>query len=307
MPTAYITHPECLLHETGAFHPERAARLHAIEDRLVAAGMMSLLRHYEAPLVSAEQLCRVHDPDYVARLERLAPRAGMVLLDPDTPMCPATLRAAKRAAGAVVRAVELVVTGEVETAFCAVRPPGHHAERARAMGFCLFNNIAVGAAHALEACGLQRVAVVDFDVHHGNGTEALLGEDARVLFCSSFQHPYYPFTTLDDRRPNVIHTPLSAGAHSEDFQRAVTERWLPALERFAPEMILVSAGFDGHHEDELAGLNLLDSDYRWVTRQIMEVAARHAQGRVVSALEGGYALDALGRSAAAHIKGLMGQ
>jgi acetoin utilization deacetylase AcuC-like enzyme len=306
MRTAYISHPDCLLHEMGAHHPERPARLRAIEDRLIAAGLMNLLRHYEAPNASHEDLWRVHERAYVAGVEACAPREGMVMLDADTAMNPYSLQAAYRAAGAVVRAVELVMDGEVENAFCAVRPPGHHAERDRAMGFCIFNNIAVGAACALERFRLQRVAIVDFDVHHGNGTEHIFRGDERVLFCSSFQHPYYPYAELNDSHRNVVHSPLKAGSHSEDFQQAVTGHWLPALEAFEPQMVFVSAGFDAHHEDDMAGLHLLESDYLWVTRALTEVAERHARNRIVSSLEGGYALSALGRSAASHVRGLMG-
>jgi len=306
MRTAYITHPDCLLHNMGDFHPESPSRLHAITDRLVASHLMSLLKHYDAPLVERSQLLRVHAAEYVDHIASIAPTEGMVELDADTSMNPYTLQAAYRAAGAVVKAVDLVMTGEAENAFCAIRPPGHHAEHNRAMGFCLFNNIAVGAAHALEHHGLQRVAIVDFDVHHGNGTEDIFHYEPRVLFCSTYQHPYYPNTPIDDSRPNLVHAPLPAGAYSEDFQQAVTEHWLPALEAFKPEMIFVSAGFDAHFEDDMGMLNLLDTDFAWVTERIVEVAARHANNRVVSALEGGYVMNALGRSAAAHIRVLMG-
>ncbi len=306
MRTAYITHPDCLLHNMGDIHPESPARLHAIADRLVAGHLMSLLKHYDAPLVERDQLLRVHAAEYIDRIVALSPTSGSVDLDGDTSMNPHTLQAAYRAAGAVVKAVDLVMAGETENAFCAIRPPGHHAERNRAMGFCLFNNIAVGAAHALEHHGLERVAIVDFDVHHGNGTEDIFHYEPRVLFCSTYQHPFYPNTPIDDTQPNLVHAPLPAGAYSEDFQQAVTERWLPALETFKPQMIFVSAGFDGHFEDDMGMLNLLDVDFAWVTERIVEVAARHSNNRIVSALEGGYVMNALGRSAAAHIRVLMG-
>ncbi len=305
MATAYITHPSCHLHDPGAGHPESPARLRAIEDALIASGLMGLLRHPEAPRASRQQLLRVHGPAYLERLEAQLPERGRVLLDGDTVLGPHTLEAAYRAAGAVVLAVDMVLAGEVQSAFCGVRPPGHHAERDRAMGFCIFNNVAVGAAHALAA-GLERVAIVDFDLHHGNGTEAIFADEPRVLFCSSFQHPFYPHSPLRESQPNLIHAPLRAGAYSEDFQAAVAAHWRPALERFRPQLILVSAGFDGHYEDDMGQLNLLDSDYLWVTREIMALAARHAEGRVVSTLEGGYALGALGRSVVQHIRGLMG-
>ena len=305
MSTAYISHAACQRHETGSLHPESPRRLRVIEDALIAGGLMGLLVHYDAPRATREQLCRVHAPAYLDQLDQLAPREGLVMLDPDTAMGPHSLEAAYRAAGAAVLGVDLVLKGEVRTAFCGVRPPGHHAERERAMGFCMFNNVAVGAAHAL-ASGLERVAIVDFDVHHGNGTESIFRLDDRVLLCSSFQHPFYPDSPLIEDNPKIVHAPLKAGAYSEDFQDAIRSRWLPALERFAPQLILVSAGFDGHYEDDMAQLNLLDSDYLWVTLEIMQVAGRHARGRVVSCLEGGYALDALARSAVQHIRGLMG-
>ena len=306
MATAYITHPDCLLHESGDLHPESASRLRAINDQLVAARLMDLLRYYEAPAVSREQLCRVHPATYLERLATRSPEEGLVMLDPDTFIGPHSLQAAYRAAGAVVKAVDLVAAGEMQNAFCAIRPPGHHAERERAMGFCLFNNVAVGAAHALEHHGIERVAILDFDVHHGNGTEKIFRNDERVLLCSTFQHPFYPFTDLDDSPFNIVHAPLRGGSKGEDLKRAIHEQWLPALDVFRPQFVLVSAGFDGHVEDEMSDLVLVDADYAALTEQIMAVAAHHAEGRIVSALEGGYALDALGRSVAAHIRVLMG-
>lgn len=307
MRTAFISHRDCLLHDMGNDHPESPERLHAIEDRLVAAHLMSLLRHYDAPQVTREQLLRVHDAEYLDRLARLAPAAGKapVMLDPDTWLTPATLPAAARAAGAGVLGVDLVMSGEMETAFCAVRPPGHHAERRRAMGFCFYNNVAVAAAHALQQHGLERVAILDFDAHHGNGTEDIFRDEPRVLYCSTFQHPFYPNSPLADR-PNLVHSKLRAGAYSEEFHQAVDDQWLPAIDDFRPQMILVSAGFDAHFEDDMASLNLLDVDYAWVTERIMDAATRHCGNRVVSVLEGGYVMNALGRSAAAHIKVLMG-
>lgn len=291
----------------GDLHPESPARLHAIEDRLVAAHLMPLLRHYDAPRATHTQLLRVHDSAYVNDLFARAPQPGQppVMLDPDTWLAPHTLDAALHAAGAVVLGVDLVMRGETETVFCAIRPPGHHAERQRAMGFCFFNNVAVAAAHALAEHGLERVAILDFDAHHGNGIEDIFKDDPRVLYCSSFQHPFYPGTPLADR-PNLIHSRLRNGAYSEEFQQAVTEQWLPALDRFKPQLLLIAAGFDAHFEDDMSGLNLLDTDYAWVTERLMEVAATHCANRVVSALEGGYVMNALGRSAAAHIKVLMG-
>jgi len=305
MPTAYITHPDCLKHETGDFHPESPLRLRAIEDQLIASGILDLLKPYEAPRATEEQLMRVHSERYIRELKGSIPDEGFAMLDPDTPVSRDSYQAALRAAGAGVLGVDTVMSGEVDSAFCAVRPPGHHAERERPMGFCLFNNIAVAAAHGLEAHGLERVAIVDFDVHHGNGTEQIFLDDRRVLLCSSFQYPFYPDTPLRDA-PNIVNAPLNAGAYSEHFQAAIQEKWLPALHDFKPELVLVSAGFDGHFEDDMAQLNLVETDYSWVTREIMDIANRYAEGRVVSMLEGGYALSALGRSVVAHIRAMMG-
>jgi acetoin utilization deacetylase AcuC-like enzyme len=304
MTTALIRHRACLLHDMGQHHPESPDRLHAIEDQLIAAGLIGYLAEYEAPEATREQLERVHAPDYVAALEACVPERGLVHLDPDTAMNPHSLRAALRSAGAAVLATDLVATGTADSAFCCVRPPGHHAERRRAMGFCFFNNVAVGAAHALEAHGLERVAVVDFDVHHGNGTENIFRDDPRVLMVSTFQHPFYPYSGTEGRSERMVNIPLAAYANGLAFREAVQTWWLPALERFAPQMIFFSAGFDAHREDDMASLNLTEADYAWVTERIRDVALRHAGGRLVSVLEGGYALSALGRSAAAHIRAL---
>ena len=302
--TAYISHPACLQHETGSDHPESARRLYAIEDALIADGLMNLLRRLDAPRASREQLCRVHSPDYLDEIERRAPRCGLVTLDTDTVMGPGSLEAAYRAAGAVVQGVNMVIHDDIDTVFCGIRPPGHHAGRSGAMGFCLFNNVAVGSAHALSE-GIDRVAIVDFDVHHGNGTENIFQSDDRVMLCSVFQHPFYPDTTLVTDSQHIIHAPLHAGAYSEEFQQTVEDNLLPALHSFRPELILVSAGFDSHFEDYMGQLNLLDSDYYWVTREIMEVATQYAGGHVVSALEGGYEPHALGRAVVKHIRALM--
>ncbi|MCW9059071.1 MAG: histone deacetylase family protein [Gammaproteobacteria bacterium] len=264
------------------------------------------LRHLEAPLASRDQLCRAHDPDYVDHIFHNAPREGYVRLDSDTLMNPHSLAAARRAAGAVILGVDTVMEGRMHQAFCSVRPPGHHAERRRAMGFCIFNNVAVGAAHALCRHGLQRVAIVDFDVHHGNGTEDIFADDPRVLFCSSFQHPFYPYSGTEADTAQAVHTPLRAGSGGTAFRQAVKERWLPRLEAFAPELIMISAGFDAHAEDEMAALAFGEADYRWVTGELLELARRHARGRIVSTLEGGYALAALGRSVVAHLDALLG-
>ena len=306
MQTAYLSHPFCLKHEMGADHPESPARIQAIEDRLIASGLMSFLAHFDAPLVAREQLLRVHAEAYIASVFEQSPRSGLIYLDGDTAMNPYSLEAALRAAGAAVRAVDLVMAGQVENAFCNIRPPGHHAGRDSAAGFCIFNNVAVAAAHALEQYGLQRVAIADFDVHHGNGTEDIFHNDPRVMLCSTFRHPYYPYCGADSGNDHIINTPLAAGASGEDFWAAVTQHWLPALEAFQPQMLFISAGFDAHREDDMGGLALREADYAWVTGQLKLLAEKYADRRIVSVLEGGYALDALGRSATAHIKVLSG-
>ena len=306
MQTAYITHSLCLKHEMGTYHPESPARLHAIEDMLIASGLLSYLQHHEAPAATREQLMRVHDPGYIDSIESSSPAQGLVHIDADTAMNPYSYQAALRAAGAVVLGVDLVMDKKIENAFCNIRPPGHHAERARSMGFCIFNNVAVGAAHAMATHGLRRVAIADFDVHHGNGTEQIFHDDPRVMLCSTFQHPFYPYAGADSGNDHIVNVPLSPGTGGEEFRAAVTQHWLPALERFKPEMLLISAGFDAHRDDDMAMLNLTEPDYVWVTGAIKDIAEKFAHGRIVSALEGGYELHALGRSALAHVKVLSG-
>ncbi len=306
MSTAIITHADCLRHDMGRGHPERPERLGAVQDQLIASGLEQYLRRFEAPLATDEQLARVHPLEYVQAIRAAAPESGTVHLDPDTAMNPYSLDAALRAAGAAVLAIDLVYRREVTTAFCAVRPPGHHACRARPMGFCIFNNVAVAARHAIEAHGAARVAIVDFDVHHGNGTEDIFSYDPAVLMVSTFQHPFYPYCGTEDPAPNMVNVPLPAGAGSKQFRDAVQAKWLPALEDFRPEIVIFSAGFDAHAEDDMAMLRFADADYGWVTERMREVAERHAGGRMVSCLEGGYALSALGRSAAQHIRVLAG-
>ena len=306
MSTAFVTHAECLKHEMGAHHPERPARLTAIEDQLIASGVGQHLTRFDAPLATDEQLARVHPIEYVRAIREAAPDHGTVHLDPDTAMNPYTLNAALRAAGAAVLAVDLVMNQKAQTVFCSVRPPGHHACVARPMGFCIFNNVAVAARHALAAHAIERVAIIDFDVHHGNGTEDIFEGDERVLMVSTFQHPFYPYSGTDNPARNMVNVPLPAGAGSREFREAVREAWLPALEEFRPELIIFSAGFDAHAEDEMAMLRFSDADYGWVTEQVKPVAERHAEGRMISMLEGGYALSALGRSAVQHIRVLAG-
>jgi acetoin utilization deacetylase AcuC-like enzyme len=306
MRTAFLTHADCLRHDMGAHHPERPQRLTAIDDQLIAAGIAQYLERYEAPLATDEQLARVHPPEYVRAIREVAPEHGTVHLDPDTAMNPHSLNAALRAAGAAVLATDLVLGKKVQSAFCAVRPPGHHACHARSMGFCIFNNVAVAARHAIEVHGLDRVAIVDFDVHHGNGTEDIFENDEHVVMASIFQHPFYPYSGTDDPAPNMFNVPLAAGSGGRELRRAVQEVWLPALEEFKPELVLFSAGFDAHAEDDMAMLRFTDADYAWVTQAVAEIAERHAGGRMVSMLEGGYALSALGRSAVQHIRVLAG-
>jgi len=291
------------MHDMGPHHPECPDRLDAIADRLIASGLDAHVVHHDAPIVTRAQLERVHDRDYIAAIEAASPKAGVCYLDPDTAMNPHSLAAARHAAGAVVLATDLVLRGECKTAFCAVRPPGHHAERARAMGFCLFNNVAVGVAHAL-AQGLARAAVIDFDVHHGNGTEQIFAGDERVVMVGTFEYPLYPYSGVDPAGPNMYNVPLHAGSGGEEFRAAMTEVCLPALEAHKPEILFISAGFDAHREDPLANLQFTEADYAWVTTELVALAGRHAQGRIVSSLEGGYALSALGRSATEHVRAL---
>lgn len=300
MSTAYLTHTACLLHEMGENHPERPDRVRAIEQQLVASGLMDSLTKFEPPSASIEELDRVHSLGYIEMIFEKSPAQGLAYLDPDTAMCHDTLVAALFAAGAAVHAVDLVLTGKVDNAFCNIRPPGHHAGIARASGFCFFNNVAVATAHALEHHGLSRVAIADFDVHHGNGTENIFHDDPRVMLCSTFQHPLFPSSGADSGNDHIINVPLPAGTDGTGFRFMVERHWLPALEQFQPELLLISAGFDAHRDDKMAGLNLTEEDYAWVTKELK----RFSGGRIVSVLEGGYELGALGRSAAAHIREL---
>ena len=306
MATVLLTHPDCALHEMGAGHPESPQRLKAILAALESSGLAAGLAAREAPEASREQIERVHEHEHVDFVFDAAPQSGYAYLDPDTSMNARSLSAALRAAGALVAATDMVMSGEARRAFCAVRPPGHHATRERPMGFCIFNNVAIGAAHALEAHGLERVAVLDFDVHHGNGTEDAFHEDPRVMLCSTFQHPYYPYSGADSGNEHIINVPLPAMTDSRGFRAAVERFWMPALEAFRPQLVFVSAGFDAHRDDPLAYLNLEDEDYRWVTEKLVDLADRHAEGRVVSTLEGGYNTEALARSVVEHVRVLMG-
>ena len=303
---AYITHSDCARHEMGAHHPECPERLGAINDMLLAKGLLDYMHPYDAPLATLAQLAHAHSSLYVSELMASSPAEGYHKVDPDTDMNPFTMTAALRAAGSAVLATDLVLAGDAPTAFCCVRPPGHHAQRDAAMGFCFFNNVAVGIRHALSEHGLQRVALIDFDVHHGNGSEDIFRGDERVLMCSIFEQGIYPFTGENATGENMVHVGLPSRSGSDTFREAVTVHWLPCLHAFKPELIYISAGFDGHREDDMGNLGLVEADYEWVTRQIMAVARQHCQGRVISCLEGGYVLNPLARSVAAHVKVLIG-
>lgn len=307
MKTSLFTHPVCIEHDPGAMHPECPDRLRSVLAALDGDDFSALDRR-EAPIADRAIIERTHDAAYVTQILESVPDVDLIFLDPDTAMCPASGEAALRAAGGACAAVDAVIAGDSDNAFCAVRPPGHHAERDRAMGFCIFNNVAIAAEHARAAHGLSRVAVLDFDVHHGNGTQNSFYGDPDLFFGSSHQWPAYPGsgsaheTGADNTNCNV---PLSPGAGSREFRRAWEKTILPAVEEFAPELIIISAGFDAHARDPLANLEVQTEDYGWVTDRIMDVADDCCHGRVVSSLEGGYDLQALAASAACHVRALM--
>lgn len=309
--TGYFTHSDCRRHEMGEGHPECPQRLDAIEDRLLVTGVGDALERREAPPASLDDLMLAHDRMHLAALQGLedqlaeqieAGGPAHIHLDADTSMNRHTWEAARRAAGAAIAATDAVMAGELENAFCAIRPPGHHAERKQAMGFCFINNVAVAARHALERHGLQRVAVVDFDVHHGNGTEDILAGDPRVLMVSFFQDRLYPFSGNQPKGDNMLNLPVPAYTKGMQLRELLEQTWFPRLEAFRPEMIFISAGFDAHREDDLGQLGLVEQDYAWITHRIRDVARQHAQGRIVSCLEGGYHLGALARSVEAHLR-----
>lgn len=305
MSIALISHHDCELHDTGPGHPESPARMRAVLDYLPTRKIWDQLALHEAPLAGREDLMRAHQKDYVQAVIAVSPSDGRVYLDPDTSMAPHSLNAALRAAGSVMKAVDLVMADEVSRAFCCVRPCGHHAEGARAMGFCLFNNVAVGARYAQDRYGLKRIAVVDFDVHHGNGTEDIFRDDDSVFFSSTFQHPFYPGSGADTRSDHIVNVPLPAGTRGERFRAAFERQILPAVNDFKPELVFISAGFDAHADDPLAQLCLVEEDFAWVTDKIKTVADSHAHGRLISVLEGGYNLAALGRSVEAHLQAML--
>ena len=290
----------------GAGHPERPERISAINDQLLADGLLDQMTVFDAPLASTEQLTGAHTLAYVNQIIAASPVSGYVQLDPDTAMNPATLQAALRAAGAAILATDLVMQNQATSAFCNVRPPGHHALHNEAMGFCFFNNVAVGIKHAFAKYGLERIALIDFDVRHGNGSEDIFQNEPQVLMCSIFEQGLYPFSGDAPLGDNMINIGLPKRSGGDRLRDAVVNHWLPALDRFKPQLIYISAGFDAHQEDDMANLGFVDADYEWVTQQIMAVAKRHCEGRIVSCLEGGYALGALARSAAAHVRVLVG-
>jgi acetoin utilization deacetylase AcuC-like enzyme len=307
MTTGYFTHRDCQLHDMGAFHPECPQRLMAIEDAVLASGIDAALQRRDAPLATAEQLLRAHGAMHVQHLAQLAAlERDYIALDPDTILARHSYAAALRAAGACVAAVDAVMSGELRNAFCAVRPPGHHATRDRPMGFCFFNNIAVAARHATAVHGIERVLVVDFDVHHGNGTEDILAGDPQVLMVSFFQHPFYPYSGAEGGAANMCNIPVPAYTRGPAVRELIERHWLPRIAAFAPQLVLISAGFDAHRDDDLGQLGLVEADYVWITEQLMAAADASAQGRIVSSLEGGYNLQALARSAVAHLRTLAG-
>ena len=309
--TGYYTHSDCRKHEMGPGHPECPARLDAIEDRLLISGVSAALDHREAPLASLADIELAHDRMHVAAMRGMSLRlveeeeAGgspYFQLDTDTSMNRHTWTAALRAAGAAVDAVDAIMAGELENAFCSVRPPGHHAEHNKAMGFCFFNNVAVAAKYALQRHNLKRVAVIDFDVHHGNGTENILAGDERALMVSIYQHPFYPYSGDQNPAPNMLNVPVPAYTKGMDVREIVEMVWMPRLEAFKPEMIFVSAGFDAHRDDDMGQLGLTEQDYTWITMRIKDVARRFANKRIVSCLEGGYVMGPLARSVEAHVR-----
>ncbi|MDO8420070.1 MAG: histone deacetylase family protein [Rubrivivax sp.] len=306
MKTVFYSHPDCRLHDMGPGHPECPQRLDAITDHLLATGLDIALDFRDAPEATLEQLERAHTTHYVTELQdllqRLRTEGGTRSLDPDTVAGPCTLQAALRAAGAAVAATDDVLAGRAHAAFCSVRPPGHHATRDESMGFCFFNNVAIAARHALDVHGLKRVAIIDFDVHHGNGTEDIIAGDERVLMCSFFQHPLYPYSGAVPKGTNMVNVPVAPYTRGAAVRETIDAMWMPALEAFAPQMVFISAGFDAHREDDLGQMGLVEADYAWITQRVVDLARRHAQGRVVSCLEGGYHLGALARSVAAHLR-----
>jgi len=307
MTTAFISHTDCELHNLGPEHPESPVRLMAIRKVLTKTGLIEHLDSFESVHVTPEQIQLAHGPLHQKRLQMKAPHTGIVWTDDDTALCPDSLHAASLAAGSAVMATNRVISGKADNAFCAVRPPGHHAEHNLAMGFCFFNNVAIAACHALQQPDINKVAIVDFDVHHGNGTVDIFKDRPEVLVCSTFQHPFYPERYTTTRSDNIINCPLDAHTGSMEFRHALETRWLPSLQAHKPDMIFISAGFDAHEEDPMADLKLTEDDYRWATKMLMDMANTYSKGRIVSVLEGGYNPVALAFSVQAHLEILSGQ
>jgi acetoin utilization deacetylase AcuC-like enzyme len=306
MSTAIYSHTDCQRHEMGDWHPESPARLQAIHDQLILAHINDLLEHREAPLAQLSDIERVHSQNAIGMVRDHIPKAAgeYYPIDGDTLLNAHSWNAALRAAGAAVAATDAVIDGELDNAFCAIRPPGHHARPSEPMGFCLFNNVAVAVRHALDVRGLERVAIIDFDVHHGNGTAEAFAGDPRVLMTSFFQHPFYPYSAVEPYTDHCVNVPVPARSKGDVVRQLVLDHWLPALHRHRPQMLFISAGFDAHREDDVGGMGLVEADYGWLTEQMMAVAKQYARGRIVSCLEGGYNLSALGRSVAAHVRAL---
>lgn len=302
--TAFISHPDTLLHVMDGSHPESPARITVIKNAVMASHLKQKLQFYDAPAASKAQLARAHSKAYIDEIFNIAPKAGLVRLDGDTAMGPMSLSATLHASGAVILATDLVMSGKINNAFCCVRPPGHHAGRANSAGFCIFNHIAVGAAHAMAQYKIKRVAIIDFDVHHGDGTEDIFKDNPNVMLCSTFQHPFYPHRGAESRSNNMINLPLPAKANGEDFKKVFEAEIEPALMAFSPEVIYISAGFDAHINDPLADLALTTQDYIWITELIKRIAYNCCESRIISSLEGGYHLPSLSESALAHISSL---
>lgn len=301
---SFFTDPAYDAHQMHEGHPERPERTQSILAHLEETGQLASFEQRKPQPVSEEALKRVHEPLYLEKLSASAPASGLVTVDPDTHLAPGSLPAARLAAGALEEAVDLVLSGKRNRAFSCARPPGHHAEHDAGMGFCFYNNVAVGAAAALAHEEVDRVAIFDFDVHHGNGTVDIFKDTPAVLVASSFQHPHYPHRYYDLERPNVINTPLAAGTQGPEFRKAIERDWLPAIEKFKPQLIFISAGFDAHTDDPLGDIHLKEEDFTWVTDLLVAAAGQHSKGRIISTLEGGYNLDALAKSVAAHLKAL---
>jgi acetoin utilization deacetylase AcuC-like enzyme len=315
MTVTIISHPDCTAHNMGDDHPESPARMGAIQNQLKDSELENVVKQLDAKPIKRDLLELAHTKSYIDSIFKNSPSSGTFELDPDTRMNPFTLNAALLSAGAGINAVDLVMseneassTSEKKqsSAFCMTRPPGHHAERNKAMGFCFFNNVAIAAIYAKQQYNLSKVAVVDFDVHHGNGTQEILADKDGFLFCSTFEHPLYPNTGTEEHPPHIINSPLPANTNGSEFREVIKRDWLPALNEFKPDIIFISAGFDAHVEDAISHVKLTESDYLWVTEQIKKIADQHSNSRIVSVLEGGYSLSALGRSVVAHVKGLIG-